>query len=173
MKRGLLTAIASALAVAALGAALSLTASPGARAATADAATTADTAATARVTIPQYVLYNCSSKGQVRPASEILTCADAGMVLQGLHWAAWAPLLAAGHGTLRENDCRPNCAEGHFSSYPVKVAAWGSASVPGHPGQRHYTKLTLLFTGPRPPVYKTVNGKVVATYPVTQTLPAI
>ena len=33
--------------------------------------------------------------------------------------------------------------------------------------------VALIYPGARPPVYKLVNGKLVATYPVTQTLPAL
>ena len=43
----------------------------------------------------------------------------------------------------------------------------------GHPAERRYTEVTLIYPGARPPVYKLVNGKLVATYPVTQTFPAL
>jgi hypothetical protein len=118
-------------------------------------------------------LYDCDFKGQVRPATEVLTCAAAGMVLQGMRWASWTPRFASADGTLRENDCKPDCAQGHFHRYPAVVVAWGRGSVPGHPAQRRYTHLTLVFTGPRPPVYAIVGGKVVTTHPATQDLPAI
>ena len=65
------------------------------------------------------------------------------------------------------------CAEGHFHHYPALVMLWGSASVQGHPTGRHYTEVTLIYPGARPPVYEFVNGKLVATYPVTRTLPAL
>jgi hypothetical protein len=46
--------------------------------------------------------------------------------------------------------------------------------VKGHPADRRYTKLTVIFTGrTRPPVYVLKNGKLVATYPLTQTFEAI
>jgi hypothetical protein len=66
----------------------------------------------------------------------------------------------------------PDCAQGHVHYYPVLVMLWGSGSVPGEPAERRYTEVTLVYPGARPPVYQIVNGKVVATYPVTQTLPA-
>jgi hypothetical protein len=45
---------------------------------------------------------------------------------------------------------------------------------PGHPADRRYTELTVIFTGKtRPPVYVLKNGKLVATYPLTQTFNAI
>jgi hypothetical protein len=52
------------------------------------------------------------------------------------------------------------------------VTLWGSATVKGHPGERRYTEATLSYPKGRPAVYVTsCNGKVVATYPLTQTLP--
>jgi len=50
---------------------------------------------------------------------------------------------------------------------------WGSATVQGHPADRRYTELTVIFTAKRPPVYVLRDGKLVATYPRTQTFPAI
>ena len=61
---------------------------------------------------------------------------------------------------------------GHVHDYPVVAMLWGSATVKGHPGERRYAEATLSYTKGRPAVYVTsCNGKVVATYPVTQTLP--
>ena len=103
----------------------------------------------------------------------MLACADDGAGLQGLHWTSWTPRLASGYGTEYENDCQPNCAEGHIHHYPALVVLWGSGSGSGHPAERQYTQVTLIYPGARPPVYELVNGKVVATYPVTQTRPAL
>jgi hypothetical protein len=135
-------------------------------------ATASTPAATAKT--PRYVVLDCSYKPVVAPSSLIVTCADAGIGLRDLHWTSWTPKLASGYGTFWENDCTPNCAEGHFHSYPSLEMLWGSAAVKGHPADRRYTELTVIFTGKtRPPVYVLKNGKVVATYPLTQTFPAI
>ena len=123
---------------------------------------------------PKYVVLDCSLKPVVAPPSLIVTCADAGIGLRDLHWTSWTPKLASGYGTFWEKDCKPNCAEGHFHSYLSLEVLWGSATVKGHPADRRYTKLTVIFTGKtRPPVYVLKNGKLVATYPLTQTFPAI
>jgi hypothetical protein len=53
----------------------------------------------------------------------------------------------------------------------VLAVLWGSASIKGHPAQRRYTELTLVYTGPRPPYYQLINGKVVKEYPATLTVP--
>jgi hypothetical protein len=136
-------------------------------------ATTASTQA-ATATALRYVVLNCSLKPVVRPPAIIIACADAGTGVQDLHWTSWTPKLASGYGTFWENDCTPNCAEGHIHHYPSLEMLWGSAMVQGHPADRRYTKLTVIFTGKtRPPVYVLKNGKLVATYPLTQTFEAI
>jgi hypothetical protein len=119
---------------------------------------------------PKYVVLDCTFKPVVEPRTFVITCADAGIRVQDLHWTSWTPKLASGYGTFWENDCTPNCAEGHFHYYPSLEVLWGSATVKGHPADRRYTKLTVIFTGKtRPPVYVLKNGKLVATYPLTQT----
>jgi hypothetical protein len=123
---------------------------------------------------PKIVVLDCSFKPVVAPSAFIITCADAGIGVQHLHWTSWTPKLASGYGAFWENDCTPNCADGHFHYYPSLEVLWGSATVKGHPADRRYTKLTVIFTGrTRPPVYVSKNGKLVATYPFTQTFDAI
>jgi hypothetical protein len=168
MKLGrIATGVIAALALPGLGLGLGLGLTASAGAATPHASGTAATKS------PRYVVLNCESRAQVEPGSYVLACADAGIGLQDLHWTSWTPKLASGYGTEWENDCKPNCAEGHLHYYPVLATAWGSASVQGHPADRRYTEVTLIYPGARPPVYELVNDKVVATYPVTQTLAAL
>jgi len=114
--------------------------------------------------------------GRGRPAVRRVQLRDEGpdgAGLQGLHWTSWTLRLASGYGTEYENDCRPDCVQGHIHYYPVLAVLWGSGSVPGHPAERRYTEVTLIYPGARPPVYKLVNDKLAATYPVTQTFPAL
>jgi len=171
MNRGIVPTITSLFTVAALGVAIGIAASAGSSRATLDAVTTPQ-AATAPA--PKYVLLDCALKGVTVPSSYVLACADHGLGLEGLHWTTWTSHFAGAYGTLYENDCKPSCANGHFHTYPVVVTAWGSRAVNGNPNERAYTELTLTFPGStRPPVYKLVNGKVVATYPVTQVVPAM
>jgi hypothetical protein len=163
MKRGLIASgVVTLLAGLGVGLGLGLTASAG-----------ASTGGTAPAASPPYVVFNCEMTAQTRPGSYVLACADNGAGLQGLRWTSWTPRLASGYGTEYENDCRPDCAEGHIHYYPALVVLWGSGSVPGHPAERRYTEVTLIYPGARPPVYKLVNGKLVAAYPVTQTFPAL
>jgi len=170
MNRGRFTSIASGSAIAALGLSLGLVGFAGAAPSSAAAVTRAGSTAAA----PHYVVLNCTDKAQVKPGTIVLACADNGMGLVHMQWTSWTAHLASGYGTLYEKNCTPNCAEGRIIDYPVIVTAWGSAGVTGHPSERRYTELTLTFPGTsRPPVYVLVNGKVVATHPVTQVLPAL
>ncbi len=140
-------------------AAVALGLSGSAGAATTNPATTA---------APRYVVFNCENQAQVRPGTVYLACADDGAGLTHLHWTSWTPELASAYGTEWQNDCLPNCAEGHVHDYPVVVVLWGSAT---DRGERRYTDATLTYPKARPAVYTTSNGKVKATYPVSAVWP--
>jgi hypothetical protein len=140
-------------------------------AATAGAATraTARTSAATAAKPPTYVVVDCNSGPEVKPANYFQTCADGYLGVQDMHWTSWTAELASGYGTMYYNDCVPYCVKGHFHYFHALLVFWGSASVKGHPADRRYTWLTLIFTGKRPPVYNLKNGKLAASYPVTQT----
>ena len=111
----------------------------------------------------QTVVFDCPGQhARVRPRSFVLACADGNAYFAKLAWTSWTPGLASAKGTLVLNDCTPYCAVGHFHSYPVIVVLWGSKAVPGRPGERCYTKLTDILTGPRP-----------RHVPMTQTFPLL
>jgi hypothetical protein len=118
----------------------------------------------------QPVVLDCpgTSKPLVRPGQYIFACADDGDYLTGLHWINWSPGIAVATGKQEINDCTPYCYDGHFHAYPVYVMFWGGAAVKGHPGEQQYTKVTMVYPGVRPPVYK--NGHPVAG-PVSTTAP--
>jgi hypothetical protein len=119
------------------------------------------------------VVFDCPGQpAQVRPRTFIVTCADAGIQFDKLSWTSWTPGLASAAGTLEENDCTPNCADGHFHAYPALVILWGSKAVPNHPGVHCYTMLTEILTGARPRYYDYTHHKWV-TAPVTQTSPLL
>jgi hypothetical protein len=171
MNRERITTIASIFTPVAIVLTIGLAAlSGGASASTRDAATGSASAAHAATTAPKFVLLGCNDNAEVAPSS-ISNCGDGAVGLTGLHWTSWTSHLASGYGTYFLNDCTPTCVGGHFHTYPALVALWGSAAVKGHPSERKYTQMTLVFTGTRPPAYQVVNGKIVVTHPVTLTLP--
>lgn len=63
---------------------------------------------------------NCTRE-QYKPTRIILTCGDAGIWLGNLKWSSWTHGKAVGSGTFTWNDCKPDCADGHNLSRPVKV----------------------------------------------------
>jgi hypothetical protein len=105
------------------------------------------------------VVIDCLNKPQVRPGSFVLTCADGNAYLTGLTWTSWTSTQAKATGREWANDCQPDCAQGHSHSYPVHAVFSDPAAVANHPGEKHFTKLTLHYPGARPPQYK--NGKQV------------
>jgi len=163
-------------AIAAVGGVMLLTTVGGASALASQSAAATSAAAVTRAgsaaAAPQFVVIDCMNKAQVRPRTIVLTCADYGMGLRHLHWTSWTPELASAYGTEWQNDCKPDCADGHFRYYRVLAMLWGSATVKGHPGERRYTEATLSYPKGRPVLYVVgCNGKVAATHPVSQTLP--
>ncbi|MCU1488654.1 MAG: hypothetical protein JWM85_59 [Acidimicrobiaceae bacterium] len=62
-------------------------------------------------------LVDCTGKPVVKPTEIIITCADAGEVLQGIHWSRWTTGDARGTGTYVLNTCTPDCAAGKFVRY--------------------------------------------------------
>lgn len=115
------------------------------------------------------VVFNCLRQARAEPANFILTCADADSVLAHLSWASWTSGRAVATGVHELNDCTPNCAVGKFRSYPAVVTFWRSERVAGHPGEDYFTRITVHYTGPRPPAY-TSNGQLVHN-PATWTEP--
>lgn len=113
-----------------------------------------------------FVLWDCTSKPLVEPASFVIACADANDGLTGMHWTSWAPAKAAGTGTQYLNDCTPNCAEGHYHNYPVEITLTGSDLVAQNEPFA-YTKITLTYPAARPAYTVLENGKPVVTHPAT------
>lgn len=129
---------------------------------------------------PKYVVVTCKREvahkpGKLanRPVGWTIFCADPGADrgrgISDMTWLRWTSHLASGYGYFIENDNYPSPAQGKSYMVPAVVTLWGSASLKGHPGYRTYTRITLMFPGKRPPVYKKVNGKWTATHPQTQT----
>ena len=94
------------------------------------------------------VMVSCAGQGQVRPGSYDVGC-TANELLRTLHWQTWRG-TAYGNGVLKVDDCTPSCAQGKYIDYPILTVLWRPVSWPGHPGRRHFSRLTWIFTGKRP-----------------------
>lgn len=151
MKRGRVTsAILATIAAGTLG--ITLSAASSASAAPSSAAKAASkTAATTTTAASKHnvVVINCQNKAQVEPRDFVLACADGNIALERLGWTSWTPKLASAFGTYVANDCIPNCAEGHFHSYPAIAVLWRPVRY-GHSGGVRFSDLTVIFTGSRP-----------------------
>lgn len=106
-------------------------------------ATLVPTAASAR---GRTVVHNCTGKGVAHPARYVLACADGNAALSGMHWRDWGAARTTAPGRLTLNDCTPNCAQGHFHTYPVNVAAGRRSRGRG----AMYRLLVVRYTGRRP-----------------------
>ena len=105
-------------------------------------AATAAAAATPTVGLP-----DCLGKLQVRPASVVLTCADANFAVRKLRWTGWGSAFAAGIGTAVVNDCTPTCVAGKYHDYRIVLIASGSQRCPTG---RAYAQVTYAFIGRAP-----------------------
>jgi hypothetical protein len=102
-------------------------------------------AAAATAAAPTYVS-DCGTLVQ-HPRTLILACGDANYGLAKLAWGLWGKATATATGVAQINDCTPNCAAGHFHSYPARVAATKLTTCGD---KRVYLRLTNSFTGRRP-----------------------
>ncbi|MGD3111681.1 hypothetical protein [Streptomyces sp. YGL11-2] len=93
---------------------------------------------------------DCTGNTQVRPGEFMLACGDGNNVLTSLRWSRWQPQAALAEGTDMVNDCKPYCAAGHFHGYAVHVRLAHPQQRTGHPGQWHFTQVTLTYSGSRP-----------------------
>lgn len=92
-------------------------------------------------------LIDCEHQPVVRPASFVLTCADANSSIEPATWSVWGGPVARATGTYSENDCTPNCAAGTFHAYPVVMTAEDLAKADG---TGHYRRISLRFTRDAP-----------------------
>jgi len=87
-------------------------------------------------------------KPTTQPKSLILTCADAGVILNHLKWRYWGEQVATAMGTSTENDCKPNCAAGHDHDFGIVATLWRVKSNTA--GGAQYTRVTVTYTGKHP-----------------------
>jgi hypothetical protein len=64
------------------------------------------------------------------------------------HWSHWTGASAASRGTLWVDNCKPDCASGHFRTYPAEITL---SRVAGRKGVRFFSRMRLRYQhgGPR------------------------
>ncbi len=87
-----------------------------------------------------------------------MTCADGNALLKRAHWKWWGQRSAGGAATFVANDCKPNCAAGHFHRYPV--TDWLHRPVHGM-----FSRLTMHLVHPVKGMKRTLTFQL-ATRPV-------
>jgi hypothetical protein len=90
---------------------------------------------------------NCYSVGQVKPTQIVLACGDGNGVAQNLTWTRWDSQGALGSGDLNQNDCTPDCAEGHFVQYPATFRLSEQVTAAG---RTYFTRVGITFSGATP-----------------------
>jgi hypothetical protein len=109
----------------------------------------------ARTALPGFV--DCPGHAPlVRPTSITLACANRSFTVQKLKWRYWTEISAAGTGRGYVNDCVPNCAGGHVTSYAVALRLFLPKTCKTGPVE--FTRLTYQFVAAMP-----VKGVRIAT----------
>jgi hypothetical protein len=84
-----------------------------------------------------------TDKARYKPDKVIVACGDGNFYVVKLEWTKWTRKAASGTGTGKLNDCMPNCAQGQFRSYKVKLIA--SKPVTCSNGKREFSRLAWYF----------------------------
>jgi hypothetical protein len=101
------------------------------------------------VTLPKTPLVdaNCYSVGLVKPSQIVLACGDGNGVAQNLQWSSWSSQGASGTGDLNQNNCTPDCADGHFVAYPARFRLSEKVVAAG---RYYFTRVGITFSGATP-----------------------
>ncbi|MGA3215490.1 MAG: hypothetical protein ABSD97_07355 [Acidimicrobiales bacterium] len=75
------------------------------------------------VSLPRVL--TCTGTAQLKPASYLMSCADANASWKKVVWTSWGSKSARGKGDLYQNDCTPNCAAGVFRTYAAAIVLSG------------------------------------------------
>lgn len=105
------------------------------------------------------LIYNCK-RGKFKPPRVIVTCADANFRVRGIQWSSWTMREARGRGTALVNDCEPNCAEGTFRRYPVRLRAFRPRETGGCVPGSLFTRLAWRFPQRKPEGPRTGQTKL-------------
>jgi hypothetical protein len=107
----------------------------------------AASAAPARSSLP--VLVQCNGVGQVKPGSSLQPgCMGSNQDITKIKWSTWTSSAFAS-GTWGVNNCTPSssCGPSKFTKYPVLIVLWRAATRPHHPGQKYFSRMTVIFDG--------------------------
>jgi hypothetical protein len=88
---------------------------------------------------------NCQGKARYKPKTVTVFCGDAGMVVKRLRWYRWRASSARGRSRYAYvNDCSPNCAEGKFHRYRVRLVLKRVRRCEST-GRKVFTRMAVVF----------------------------
>jgi len=88
-----------------------------------------------------------SGGAPVYRAKTLQVSGDSTYFMRHMAWSRWGRDTARGHGRAAVDDCDPNCAEGTFHTYPVRVRLKNPQRVCGH---RFFDKIVIVYTKRHP-----------------------
>lgn len=108
-----------------------------------------------------------NDEGLYEPTTIDLTCGDGEEQTSDMTWSQWGSSNAVGHGTINEDSCIPDCANGKDVAYKVAVAL--SEPVKAADGKEYFTRVAVSFIGKSPDgsssqLYKDCSDKPNAPY---------
>jgi hypothetical protein len=83
----------------------------------------------------------CAQREQKTKPATIVLSADGSVYVTHLRWTRWGTSKATGKGTLKQDNCKPSCAKGKFSSYAATIALTRPRSY-GH-DREAYARMTV------------------------------
>jgi hypothetical protein len=100
----------------------------------------------------EILLPDCSNTaygGRVAPVVYSSGCVGASVNIDGLAWQSWGGPTATATGTLRYNDCEPDCARGTIYDYPAELTAGELKRCASSLGPRlYYTHTSVVVDFP-------------------------
>jgi len=82
----------------------------------------------------------CNGSLMKSEPATLLLSGDGSIFVAGITWSGWGTTTAQGTGTLRVDNCDPNCAAGTLSNYPATITV--SGLTPYNGGQA-YSSMTV------------------------------
>jgi hypothetical protein len=87
-----------------------------------------------------------SCQGELKSQPEtILLSGDGSVFVNGLAWTGWGSEGATGHGTLKIDNCKPNCAQGSFKDYEATIVV--DNLTPYDSGKQAYDTMNVEAPG--------------------------
>jgi hypothetical protein len=88
-----------------------------------------------------------SSQPAYRP-HKLIASANGSFFIRHMHWSSWTRSSAKGHGTAWADNCKPDCASGHYRKDPVHVRLLKPRNACG---KRYFVSMRLHYTGKKFP----------------------